>query len=414
MRPRNARCARLAASVSMALALSAGATIAHAQDAGDTDTTDDTDAADTTDAADAMRDATRDGDARREGKAQDARREGRARTGTPDVLAVAGRVHVRDTITGVDLAGDTTWLDERTLDSARVSLSFRPNARTRMDLEVDFAGDQAELKDTFIRYRPAARVAIHAGRFKRPVSFVAMTSTWDLPRIDRGLLSELRLDDRRLLFAGGRGDGVMLEVDLPAPLAPRLSVAMHESDLADDLGLPLTDVNQDVFARLEVAPAPALRVAVAGGSVGALGRLGERASYRHRAFATVEASLETAPVRAWAEVMAGRTASTYVDGALAGDFVAAQALVAPRHDPPGGLRLLEPFAAAGWLDPSTAQADDELAELTAGAALWMTGKLRLQLEGGRRFASGPLAPSADATIIRIQLGAAFDTKLELP
>ena len=94
-------CARLAASVSMALALSAGATIAHAQDAGDTDTTDDTDAADTTDAADAMRDATRDGDVRREGKAQDARREGRARTGTPDVLAVAGRVHVRDTGKGI-------------------------------------------------------------------------------------------------------------------------------------------------------------------------------------------------------------------------------------------------------------------------------------------------------------------------
>ena len=349
--------------------------------------------------------------ARKKDKADKAKGKG---GGTPDILAVAGRVYVRETLTGVELAGDSTWLDERTIDNARVTVSFRPNKRTRMDIEVDFAGDQAELKDTFIRYRPIERLDLVAGRFKRPVSFIGLTSTWDLPRIDRGLLSELRVEGRRLMFAGGRGDGVMAELELPGALRPQLSLVMHESDLADDLGLPVTDVNQDVFARAELEPILGLHLAVAGGAVGSLRSFGDRTTYRHRPFGTLEAYLETAPLRVWAEVMAGRNASTFVAGEQLGDFLAAQALVSPRVEPLGGLRALEPFAAVAWLEPSTEQARDRVTEVTGGAALWITGKLRLQLEGGRRMAQGPLAPSIDATIVRVQLGAAFDTKVELP
>src|SRR5262245_32604786 len=69
--------------------------------------------------------------------------------GTPDLLEFGARVYVRDTLTGIDAAADTVWLEDRRLDTVRAFLVFRPNKRTRMDVEVDFAGDQAELKDTF-------------------------------------------------------------------------------------------------------------------------------------------------------------------------------------------------------------------------------------------------------------------------
>ena len=331
----------------------------------------------------------------------------------PDELRVGGRVFVRDTLSGIPVAGETLWREERTLDSARAMVSFRPNKRTRMDLEVDFAGDEAELKDTFIAYEPHDLVTLTAGRFKRPVSFLGLESAWEIPRIDRGLLSELRIGTGRLMFAGGRGDGLAIEVDLPGSVQPELTLVVHQSELADELMLEVTDAGQDLFARAEIEPAEGLHLAVAGGWVGALGVRGDPASYRHRGFGTVEAFLERDVVRVWIEGMAGLDANTYVGNAQRGWFAAAQALVAPRLEQVGSLRALEPYAAAAWYQPSMDQEGDRLVEATAGLAIWVTGKLRLQLEGARRVAEGDTAPARDATILRIQLGAAFRTKVEI-
>jgi hypothetical protein len=333
--------------------------------------------------------------------------------GTPDKLEFGGRVYVRDTLTGIEIADETVWLEDRTLDNARVFVSFRPNKKTRMDLEVDFAGDQTELKDTFIRYRLAPSVDVTAGRFKRPVSFIGLESTWNLPRIDRGLLSELRIDSRRLLFAGGRGDGVALGVELPGTIKPELTLTVHESDLAQDLGLQVTEGTQDVLGRFQVEPATGLQLAVAGGWMGSLRVLGDPESYRHRPFGTLEGFLEHDRVRVWVEGMAGLNQTTFVGDLQIGRFYAAQALVAPRFERVGPIRTLEPFLAVGWFEPSHLQDGDQLTEVTAGIALWQSGKLRLQLEGGRRLAQGPASASADASIIRVQLGAAFKSETEL-
>lgn len=333
--------------------------------------------------------------------------------GTPDVVEVGGRVYVRDTVTGVELADDTTWLEDRTIDNARAFVVFRPNQRTRMDLEVDFAGDQAELKDTFVRYRALDGIDVTAGRFKRPVSFIGLESTWDLPRVDRGLLSELRVEDRRLLFAGGRGDGVAVKLEPEAAMQPELTIVVHESDVAEDAGLEMTEVNQDLLGRAELEPVRGLHVAIAGGLVGTLQRRGDPARYRHKPFGTIEGFYEHDRLRVWLEGMAGLNASAYVGDVQIGRFFAAQALIAPRFEHVGALRTIEPYGAAGWYEPSTLQDGDQLAELTAGVALWISGKLRLQLEGGRRLGEGAAAASADATIVRVQLGAAFKTQTEL-
>jgi hypothetical protein len=337
----------------------------------------------------------------------------KAKGGTADQVEFGGRVYFRDTLTGVDIGGDDTWIDDKTIDSARVFAVFRPNERTRMDLEVDFAGDQAELKDTFVRYQPVPILELTGGRFKRPVSFIGLESTWDLPRIDRGLLAELRVEDRRLLFAGGRGDGFAAKLEPDAPLRPELTFVVHQSALAEELVLEITEAGQDLFARFDLEPVPGLHLATAAGWVGSPARSGDRDSFRHRPFVTLESFVELPALRVWLEGMAGLNATSYVGGRQIGRFAAAQALIAPRLELAGPVRALEPFAAAGWYEPSTLQPGDQIAELTAGAALWISGKLRLQLEGGRRLAQESAA-SADATIIRLQLGAAFKSAAELP
>jgi hypothetical protein len=334
--------------------------------------------------------------------------------GTPDQLEAGGRVYVRDTVTRIAIAGDTVWLEDRTLDNARAFLSFRPNKRTRMDIEVDFAGDQAELKDTFIRYDLTSYVEVTAGRFKRPVSFIGLTSTWKLPRIDRGLLSELRIAGQRLLFAGGREEGVALGVELPGALRPELTFTVQESGLAEDLGLEIAEGTQDLYARAEVEPVLGLHFAVAGGWIGSVRVLGDPDSFRHRPFGTVEGFYENERLRVWLEGMGGLNANTYVGERQIGRFFAAQAMIAPHVELPGTLDAIEPYGAIGWYEPSTDEDGDQVTELSAGAALQISGKLRLQLEGGRRLAQGDRSPTADATILRVQLGAAFDTKVELP
>lgn len=339
-------------------------------------------------------------------------------TGTPDRVEFGGRVFIRDTLSAVDTAGTTTWSDDATIDSARAFLIYRPNERLRMDLEVDFAGGETELKDTFIRYEPGSGVKLTAGRFKRPISFLGLESSWSLPRIERGLLSELRIDGtQRLLFAGGRGDGVSASFELPGALRPELTLTVQESEIAEVQNLDATEMGQDAFARGEIEPVDDLHLAIAGGWVGAVVTMGVPDSYRHRPFGSIEAFYDGDAIRAWAEGFAGRNAHVYVpvgeDDVQVGRFVAARALIAPRFERVLGLRRIEPYAAVSWLDPSTLQDDDQVGEATGGVSLMISRHLRLQLEGGRRMAQGFAAPSGDATIVRVQLGAAFKSETEI-
>jgi hypothetical protein len=328
-------------------------------------------------------------------------------------LKVGARVYVRDTLSGIEVGGETLWREQRTLESGRVFVDYRSTDKLRMSLEVDFAGGDAELKDTFIRYRFAPALDVIAGRFKRPVSFIGLESSWSLPQIERGLLSELRIDDQRVSFAGGRADGLALEIALPGAFEPRVSLALFENDISRDLGIPITEaLNQDVFGRAELEPVQGLHLAVAGGWVASLHRRGGAESYRHRPFGSIEGALEATWLRLWLEGMGGLNASVYVDGAQVGRFAAARGLVAPRLTRLGHLRALEPFASFSWYEPSTHQKDDEMFEIMGGVALTLSRHLRLQVEGGRRFAEDA-GPAADATLFRIQRGAAFKTSTNM-
>ena len=324
-------------------------------------------------------------------------------------LEFVGRVFVRDTLSRVS-AGDTSVArHERAIDQARAAVDYRKK-RLRLSLEVDFSDGDADLKDTFIRLGIIDELKVTAGRFKRPMSFIGLESKWRLAAVERGLLSELRQDDRELPFAGGRGDGVMVELELDhAPLEPSFTVASLQTPTAAGFGSldPRDDLTQDLFARAEVELGD-VHLAAAYGLVGYLSQLTSPDSFEHRSVGSLEVHLRHKRIRAWLEGFTGQSIMYRLDGTLAGSFQAARMLVAPRFKRPWpGLRLLEPYVGGSLLEPSSRADQDRVAEAVLGTSLGFTKTWRVQVELAQRAAQDN-APVADSTLFRVQLGASFE------
>lgn len=336
--------------------------------------------------------------------------------GQPDVLRFGGRVFVRDTVLGREVAGETSWREIRDLDSGRAFIDFRPNKRLKMVLEVEFSGSP-DVRDAYLRYRPLPFLGIRAGNFKKPVSFISLESSWSLPRVARGLLQELPAGE--LPWIGGRSYGVALEIEPETALEPSFTVTVQQNELATDAAVTLGDnLNQDLYARFEIAPLPILRLAVAGGLVDVAANQ-TSLELEHRRFGSLEARLETAALRVWLEGFLGqnmnatRTRPTDSNTVLRkGAFLAARGMLAPRWEDLARLHRLEPYAAVSWLDLVSTAEDDQLLEITVGTAINLSRHLRLQVEGARQILDDD-AGFGDATLVRVQLGAAFESKTEL-
>jgi hypothetical protein len=328
-------------------------------------------------------------------------------------LELGGRLFVRDTVSRVDV-GDAVWRHDRAIDTARVSATY-DRKRLRIALEVDFAGGDADLKDTYIRVRPVDPLRIQAGRFKVPMSFLGLESKWQLPSVERGLLSELDLDDRDLPFTGERADGVAVSLRPALPLEPRFTAALFQSPLAGGLSPidPSEHVTQDLYLRGEIEPLADLHLAASFALVGYQEELGQADSFRHLALGSVELHADTRHVRAWLEGFAGQSFVYQADGRFSGNFVAARALVSPRFRRPlAALHRIEPFAGASFLEPTGDRSGDQVSEIVAGVNVAFSRHWRLQLEGAQRVAEGAASPVADSTVVRIQLGASFAETLE--
>lgn len=328
-------------------------------------------------------------------------------------LELTGRVFVRDTISRVDV-GESVWRHEREIDQARVSATY-DRKRLRLSLEVDFAGDEAELKDTYIRVLPVDGLRIQAGRFKVPMSFLGLESKWRVPSTERGLLSELELDDRDLPFAGGRAEGLSVQLRPALPLEPRFTVALFQSPLASGLTPidPSEDITQDLYLRAEIEPFTDIHVASSFALVGYQEELGVADSLAHLAIGSIELHADTRHLRAWLEGFAGQSFIHQDDGRLSGNFLAARALVAPRlRKPLPAVFRLEPYAGASVLEPTGEVDGDRVSEIVAGVNVAFSRHWRLQLEVAQRTAQGMASPVADTTLVRIQLGAQFAETLE--
>jgi len=328
-------------------------------------------------------------------------------------LELGGRVFVRDTVSRIDV-GDGVWRHERAIDQARVSASYE-RKRLRLELEVDFAGDDATLKDTYIRLEPAKALRVQAGRFKVPMSFLGRESKWRIPSIERGLLSELELDDRDLPFAGGRAEGLAIELRPRVALEPRVTAALFQSPLASGLAPvdPSEDVTQDLYARAEIEPISHIHLAAGFAMVGYDEQLGVADTFRHLALGSVELHADTRHLRAWLEGFAGQSFAHQSNGASSGAFLAARALVSPRLRKPGaGIYRIEPYAGGSLFDPTDEVDGDRVSEVVAGVNVAFSRHWRVQIEGAQRVAEGLASPVADSTLIRVQLGAAFEERVE--
>ncbi len=329
-------------------------------------------------------------------------------------LEYGARLFVRDTLTRVEVGDDPVWRHDRTLDQARVFATY-DRKKLRVALEVELAGGDAELKDTFIRIKPVDLVRIQAGRFKVPMSFLWLESKWSLPAVERGVLSDLQQDGRGLPFGGIRGEGVSVELRPEVMLEPRFTAAAFHNPLttgATPLD-PSEDVTQDLYARLEVEPGPWLTAAASFGWVGYTTRVSAIDSYEHMPMAGIELMADSRFLRAWVEGFVGKSFFYQSDMSTSGTFAAARALVAGRlRDPASWIRHIEPYVLFSVLEPTGDETGDRLSEVVGGTSLAFTKHLRLQLEVAHRIAEGALASLADSTLIRLQLGAAFSEAVQ--
>ncbi|HWM88767.1 MAG TPA: hypothetical protein VNO33_23110 [Kofleriaceae bacterium] len=328
-------------------------------------------------------------------------------------LELGGRVFLRDTVSRVDV-GDRIWRHDRAIDQARVSADY-DRKRLRLAIEVDFAGGDADLKDTYIRVTPLDGLRLQAGRFKVPMSFLGMESKWRLPSTERGLLSELDPDDRDLPFTGERADGIAVQLRPAIALEPRFTAAAFQSPLAGGLS-PIDaseELTQDLYLRAEIEPVRDIHLAAGFAMVGYHEQLGEADSFRHVPIASLELHADTRHVRAWIEGFAGESFFYQPDGGSSGRFVAARALVSPRFRRPfPAVFRVEPYAGASLLEPTDDRDQDRVSEIVAGVNVAFSRYLRLQIEGAQRVAEGGESAVADTTLFRIQLGASFSEQLE--
>ena len=329
-------------------------------------------------------------------------------------LEYGARLFVRDTLTRIEIGDEPVWRHDRAVDQARVFADY-DRKKLRIALEVELAGGDAELKDTFIRIKPVNVLRIQAGRFKVPMSILWLESKWSLPAVERGVLSELEQDNRGLPFGGIRGEGVSLELRPEVMLEPRFTAAVFHNPLATGSTPldPSEDVTQDLYARFELQPGPWLTAATSFGWVGYTSRVSAIDSYEHMPMAGVELAADSHYLRAWVEGFVGKSFLYQADNTTSGTFAAARALIALRlRDPVGWIRHLEPYALVSVLDPTGDETGDRLSEVAGGISVAFTKYWRIQLEVARRIAEGALSPVADSTLIRLQLGAAFSEAVQ--
>ncbi|HUS67088.1 MAG TPA: hypothetical protein VMZ28_21270, partial [Kofleriaceae bacterium] len=329
-------------------------------------------------------------------------------------LEVGGRIFVRDTFSRIEVGDDAIRSHTRELDLARLFLTY-DRKKLRVAFEIDFAGNDAELKDTYIRLKPVDAFRIQAGRFKAPISYLGLESKWRLPSTERGILSELKVADRDLPFAGTRGDGLQLEVVPDVPLEPRFTVAALQNPLAtESTPLDPTEENtQDLYARAGLEPVSGLEVASSVALVGYHEKLGVQESYGEFPMASLEVHLDTEYLRAWLEGFLGESFIHQPDGSVTGNFVAGRALVAGRFDPTfGGIYRIEPFVGASVLDPTNEVSGDRISEVSGGVNVAFSKHWRVQLEVDQRITEGARAPVADSTLVRLQLGATFAEQVQ--
>lgn len=340
-------------------------------------------------------------------------------------IRIKGRALVRNTIT------QAGWANDLSVASARLGAVYRNREYgLRIEVEAELAGNNAEVRDAYIRLDPSDHLRFQAGRFKRPISAVSLTSRWDLPVVERGYLNDLELAPAGTaepdeLPLGGRFFGATTTLrDTGLPGQPELVVGVFHSLVHAQLAgttqgdrTPLGWSGQfpeDVFSRLQVEPMPGLVIAASLAWVGQLDAAGDRATFRHGFVTGVDAVVEMGMFRGWFEAFMGSSPLHLSPGAglplrdeARGQFQAARAIAAARV-PMTATIWVEPYAAFQVLNSSNELGNDRIMQGGGGVNLGVGDAWRLQTAVDRASVDdNPLLRYESATLFIVQLGAAF-------
>ncbi|MBL4636094.1 MAG: hypothetical protein JKY56_19700 [Kofleriaceae bacterium] len=318
----------------------------------------------------------------------------------------AGRVFVRHSLTRKKVGGTIFLRNQQSIDSARFGFKFKHKSGLRAVIKVEASGSKASVRDAYIRLPLSDDIRIIAGRQKRPMSGIALAGKWDLPTIERGLLTDLELP-----FVGGRQQGVVVEYRLPVAMKPSVSIAAFQAEDVLEID-PSTTLDssehftQDLFLRASLRPVKSLLVSSTLAWIGYQKVRTDGDSYRHSPLASLELEFQNKRVRFWLEGFTGRNISPVLDGPTFGHFWAVRSIIAPRFRP-GTPRRLVPYLGISHYDPRISDSDDSNTEGQLGMTLGFSKLWRLQFELSHVFAGGIASSAIEGTAFRIQLGAKF-------
>lgn len=262
------------------------------------------------------------------------------------------------------------------LDQARLSLEGEWK-----DLSIDVSGDLADairpktssaafnkppyLRNAYLSYRVHKAFRIRAGRFKRPMSGLELTSSGDLPFRGRGLANGLILEDGQW---GDRALGLMLFGRLPGKLRWYLSAT--NPSWAPDGDIESNGV--DAIARVEWELADIVELGLSLGH-----KLEVRADTEYNGnAASVDAALNIAGLRVALDAVLGQLvtqATQDVDGPTAYGLVG----YATYQIPLGGDFALEPVLLGEYADADSEFSRTEAVRAIIGCNLRVAEHLRV-------------------------------------
>jgi hypothetical protein len=342
-----------------------------------------------------------------------------------DELDIEGRVFVRSTLSRVDISsGDDPFLHDLAIASARLTADYRRGKTFKVVIEAELADNDLDLKDVFVRARLKKDLHLVAGQFKKPISPIALESSWRLPTIERGLLGDLDSASTPPrssvpLPFGGRGIGVGAEMDLEGGVPIQLTAAVFEHSIIDPDPIDMGEAMPfDPFLRGRIEPAPEVRF---GATVALVTHRNSDGNHDpegvdHAPLGSLDAEVERGPVKVWLETFLGGSTiyeaptSPTSDDFAQGTMYGARGLVALRVDDlaPWLLRL-EPFVAGSFIDPHLSDDADHGLQGATGVALLFHERLRFQVEAeGTKISDDSSAlGQVSRFVLYTQLGGVF-------
>lgn len=316
-----------------------------------------------------------------------------------------GRIFVGHNTTRTDFAGDPVWRSGIQLNSARIGLKYEEGDFLKTDLTLEVSDGDAEIRDAYLELEPGHGLELVAGRFKRPLSAFALASRWDLPVIERGLLS-LKVEGRELDIVGDRGNGVLVSYRFPLATRMEVSLSAFESEGTEGLIDASENLSQDVYLRAYVDPHEDLRLASTLALIGYYREAGVSTSYAHAPLGSLDMAYTGPHLRAWVEGFAGENHFARVGSPASGHFLAGRAFFAPRFRT-GVPRRLVPYLGGSYFDPRIRESDDSNTEVQGGLDLAFSKTWRVQLEAAHVVSEGASSVVVGSTVFRVQIAARY-------